>query len=87
MSDDTPQNQAPEQKIIRLEEGMVPPRIVMPDVDVQKGMVPMTFIPPTVQQTVQTDAGQAPQQTNNTPQSTATQQTQTSEQPQPSENK
>lgn len=85
MSEDIQQNQTPEQKIIRLEEGVVPPRIVLPDVDIQKGMVPITFIPPTVQQTAQMEAGQAPEQTINTLQSTVTQQTQTPEHSQSSQ--
>lgn len=83
MSEDTPQNQAPEQKIIRLEEGVVPPRLILPDVDVQKGMVPVNFIPPVIQQTAQTDAVQAPQQTGSTPQSTPAPQTQTADYSQP----
>ena len=42
----------------------MPPRLVLPDE--QKGMVPVTFIPPVTQQTAQTGAGQAPQQTTST---------------------
>ena len=99
MNNDTQQEQTTEQKLLRLEEGMVPPRIVIPDE--QKGMVPVTFIPPTIQQTAQTDAGQPSQQSTTTQQtqsseqsqttsiqqSTTTQQTQSSEQSQSSEHK
>lgn len=79
MNNDTQQEQTAVQKLLRLDEGMVPPRIVMPDEE--KGMVPVTFIPPTIQQTTQTDADHPSQQ------STTTQQTQSSEQSQSSEQK
>lgn len=85
MSNNTQQEQTAEQKLLKLEEGMVPPRIVLPDE--QKGMVPITFIPPVIQQTTQTDAGQSSQQTTSTQQSTTTQQTQSSEQSQSNGNK
>lgn len=85
MNNDTQQDQTAEQKLFRLAEGMVPPPIVLPDE--QKGMVPVTFIPPIIQQTTQTDAGQASQQTTSIQQSTITQQTQSSEQSQSNENK
>ena len=85
MNNDTQQEQTAEQKLLRLDEGMVPPRVVMPDE--QKGMVPVTFIPPIIQQTTQTDAGQPSQQTTSTQQSTTTQQTQSSKQSQSSEHK
>ena len=79
MNNDMQQGKLAEQKIHRLDEGMVPPRLVLPDE--QKGMVPVTFIPPVTQQTVQTGADQATQQT------TTTQQTQSSGQSQSSEHK
>jgi len=85
MNNDTQQEQTVEQKLLRLNEGMVPPRVVIPNE--QKGMVPVTFIPPIIQQAAQTDAGQPSQQTTSTPQSTTTQQTQSSEQSQSSEHK
>ena len=71
MNNDTQQDQTAEQKLFRLAEGMVP----------------VTFIPPIIQQTTQTDAGQASQQTTSIQQSTITQQTQSSEQSQSNENK
>ena len=85
MNNDTQQEQTVEQKLLRLNEGMVPPRVVIPNE--QKGMVPVTFIPPIIQQAAQTDAGQPSQQTTSTPQSTTTQQTQSSEQSQSNGNK
>jgi len=71
MNNDTQQEQTAEQKLLRLDEGMVPVR----------------FIPPTIQQTAQTDAGQPSQQTTSTQQSMTTQQTQSSEQSQSNEQK
>ncbi len=85
MNNDTQQEQTAEQKLLRLDEGMVPPRVVIPDEE--KGMVPVRFIPPTIQQTAQTDAGQPSQQTTSTQQSMTTQQTQSSEQSQSNEQK
>jgi hypothetical protein len=85
MNNDPQQEQIAEQILHKLTEGMVPPRIVLPDE--QKGMVPVMFIPPTIQQTTQTDAGQASQETTSRQQLTTTQQTQSSEQSQSNGNK
>lgn len=85
MNNDTQQEQIAEQKLLTLQEALVAPRIIVPDE--RKGMVPVTFIPPIIQQTTQTDTGQPSQQTTSNQQSTATQQTQSSEQSQTGEHK
>ena len=89
MSNETQPEQKAEQKLLKLEEAMIAPRIVVPDEN--KGMVPVTFIPPTIQQTTQADAGHpvqqvtSGQQTTTAQQSTTTQQAQSSGQSQSSE--
>ncbi len=56
MGDDTQQEKPPEQKLERLQEGMVSPRIILPDEP--KGMVPPTLVQPVAQITPPPASGQ-----------------------------
>lgn len=56
MGDDTQQEKPSEQKLKRLEEGMVRPRIILPDE--HKAMVPPTLVHPAAQPTPPSAPGQ-----------------------------
>jgi len=70
MGDDTQQEKPPEQKLERLQEGMVAPRVIPPEIergmvapriilpDESKGMVPPTLVQPVAQTTPPPASGQ-----------------------------